>query len=435
PVPDRGSQPRLRTDRPGEGQPGDAADPARCIAYRERGHAGCGARPRRPHRARDRCRSVRNGERVPAGGRPTVGAARRAGRAGRRGRHHDHALCSQESAHHLFARAGVRRQAAHRRGDAPLRHVVRGSRAGQASGRPARVLRNRSAGAVQGSDGAAGQSPVAVFLRGQRIRQGRPGRAGRRLRVDRRRRRHGGRATRRAMRGGQSAGQHVVVAAPASADAGAGCARADDRSWAGLEEFRLMAKINLLPWRAERRERRKREFFTHLAVAFVAALVLVLLWGFWVSLRIGNQNDRNEYLKGQITQLDAKITEIQNLQKVKDHLLARKRIVEKLQSSRSQMVHLFDQIVQTIPAGARVTGLKQQGDKLTLDGVAQSNATVAEYMRNIEASPWMGPTTLVSTTNVHNTTNTPYEFELVVALTTLNSDDHGAPASGSSVAP
>jgi len=196
-----------------------------------------------------------------------------------------------------------------------------------------------------------------------------------------------------------------------------------------------MAKINLLPWRAERRERRKREFFTHLAVAFVAALVLVLLWGFWVSLRIGNQNDRNEYLKGQITQLDAKITEIQNLQKVKDHLLARKRIVEKLQSSRSQMVHLFDQIVQTIPAGARVTGLKQQGDKLTLDGVAQSNATVAEYMRNIEASPWMGPTTLVSTTNVHNATNTPYEFELVVALTTPKTDDNGAPASGSSVAP
>lgn len=195
-----------------------------------------------------------------------------------------------------------------------------------------------------------------------------------------------------------------------------------------------MAKINLLPWRAERRERRKREFFTQLIVAFVAAVVLVLLWGFWVSLRIDRQNDRNEYLKGQITQLDAKITEIQNLQKVKDHLLARKRIVEKLQSSRSQMVHLFDQIVQTVPAGVRLTGLTQQGDKLTLDGVAQSNATVAQYMRNIEASPWMGPTTLVSTTNVHNDTNTPYEFQLVVALTTPKNDDGGTPAPGASTA-
>jgi len=195
-----------------------------------------------------------------------------------------------------------------------------------------------------------------------------------------------------------------------------------------------MAKINLLPWRAERRERRKREFFTQLIVAFVAAVVLVLLWGFWVSLRIDHQNDRNEYLKGQIAQLDAKITEIQNLQKVKDHLLARKRIVEKLQSSRSQMVHLFDQIVQTVPAGVRLTGLTQQGDKLTLDGVAQSNATVAQYMRNIEASPWMGPTTLVSTTNVHNDTNTPYEFQLVVALTTPKNEGDGAPASSSSTA-
>jgi len=184
-----------------------------------------------------------------------------------------------------------------------------------------------------------------------------------------------------------------------------------------------MAKINLLPWRAERRERRKREFFAQLAVAAVAAIVLVALWGFWTSMRIDNQNDRNTYLQGQIQQLDAKITEIKNLQKVKDQLLARKRIVEKLQASRSQMVHLFDQMVDTIPAGARLTALKQQGDKLTLDGVAQSNATVADFMRNIEASPWMGPAQLVKTENVHNDSNMPYEFELVVTLGVPKSGD------------
>lgn len=196
-----------------------------------------------------------------------------------------------------------------------------------------------------------------------------------------------------------------------------------------------MAKINLLPWRAERRERRKREFFAQLIVAAVAAIVLVLLWSFWTSMRIDNQDSRNAYLKGQIQQLDAKITEIKNLQKVKDHLLARKRIVEKLQASRSQMVHLFDQMVDTIPAGARLTGLKQQGDKLTLDGVAQSNATVAEFMRNIEASPWMGPAQLVKTENVHNATNMPYEFELVVTLGTPQSEGKAAsPVAGSSSA-
>ncbi|TAN08454.1 MAG: fimbrial assembly protein [Rhodanobacteraceae bacterium] len=195
-----------------------------------------------------------------------------------------------------------------------------------------------------------------------------------------------------------------------------------------------MAKINLLPWRAERRERRKREFFTHLGVAAVAAIVLVLLWGFWVSMRIQNQNNRNAYLKAQIAQLDSKITEIKNLQKVKDHLLARKRIVEKLQSSRSQMVHLLDQIVQTIPSGARLTSLKQQGDKLTLDGVAQSNATVADYMRKIEASPWMGPAALQWTRNTSGDSNAPYEFELVVTLGTPKATDKDqVPAAGSSV--
>lgn len=196
-----------------------------------------------------------------------------------------------------------------------------------------------------------------------------------------------------------------------------------------------MAKINLLPWRAERRERRKREFFTHLIIAAVAAIVLVLLWGFWVSLRIGIQDNRNAYLKTQIQQLDAKIVEIKNLQQVKDHLLARKRIVEKLQASRSQMVHLFDQMVDTIPPGARLTALQQKGDKLTLHGVAQSYATVAEYMRHIEASPWMGSAKLVKTENVHTDSNTPYEFELVVTLGTPKSDGKdGTPAEGSTSA-
>ncbi len=193
-----------------------------------------------------------------------------------------------------------------------------------------------------------------------------------------------------------------------------------------------MAKINLLPWRAERREQRKREFFMQLGIAAAAAVVLVILWGMWMNLRIDSQNEDNAYLKGEIKQLDVKIAEIKNLEKVKSRLLARKQIIEQLQSNRSQMVHLFDELVKTIPNGARLTSLKQQGNKLTLDGVAQSNATVAEYMRNIEASPWMGPTQLIKTENTHGDTSAPYEFELVVTLGTPKQE--GAPASGSSSA-
>lgn len=197
-----------------------------------------------------------------------------------------------------------------------------------------------------------------------------------------------------------------------------------------------MAKINLLPWRAERRDRRKREFITQLIIAAVAAVVLVLLWGFWMSLRIDNQGNRNAYMQGQIKQLDAKISEIKSLQQVKDHLLARKKIIEKLQSSRSQMVHLFDEVVRTIPSGARLTGMTQKGDSLTLTGVAQSNNTVATYMRNLEASPWMGAVKLGGTENVRGDPNTPYQFTLTVSLSTPKAEPTEAqPASASSAAP
>jgi type IV pilus assembly protein PilN len=194
-----------------------------------------------------------------------------------------------------------------------------------------------------------------------------------------------------------------------------------------------MARINLLPWRAERREQRKREFFIQLGIAAAAAILVVILWGLWMNFRIDNQNDRNAYLKQEIQQLDAKIAEIKDLQKVKSRLLARKQIIEKLQANRAQMVHLFDELVKTIPNGARLTSMKQQGDKLTLHGVAQSNATVAAYMRNIEASPWMGSAQLVKTENTHGDVSSPYEFDLVVTLTTPKAGaDGGAPASGSS---
>jgi type IV pilus assembly protein PilN len=151
-----------------------------------------------------------------------------------------------------------------------------------------------------------------------------------------------------------------------------------------------MAHVNLLPWRAERRKQREREFYMQLAAAFVIAVLVLLLWIFWMNQRIDNQNDRNAYLQTEIKQLDVRIAKIKDLEKVREHLLARKKIIEQLQADRSQMVHLFDELVKTIPTSARLTALKQSGQSMTLDGVAQSNASVAEYMRNIESSPWMG---------------------------------------------
>jgi len=200
-----------------------------------------------------------------------------------------------------------------------------------------------------------------------------------------------------------------------------------------------MAHVNLLPHRAERRKQREREFYIQLGVSFAAAIGFLLLWGFWMGERIDNQNDRNTILQNEITQVDVRITKIKDLEKVRDHLLARKQIIEQLQADRSQMVHLFDELVKTIPSSARLTGVKQDGQSMSLDGVSQSNASVAEYMKNIEASPWLGHTELRKTEKSVEVTRMPYTFGLDIALSRPKPDqvtDSGAPASaGSAAAP
>ena len=191
-----------------------------------------------------------------------------------------------------------------------------------------------------------------------------------------------------------------------------------------------MAHINLLPWRAERRKIRQREFFMQLAAAGLAAIGVLFLWWFWMDMRIDNQNDRNAYLQDQIKQVDARLEKIKDLEKVRAQLLARKQIIEQLQANRAQMVHLFDELVKTIPGSVRLTSIKQAGDQMVLGGVAQSNASVAEYMRNIEASPWMGQADLSKTENSHDATRMPYSFGLTVALSKPKDDGAGAQGAG-----
>jgi type IV pilus assembly protein PilN len=193
-----------------------------------------------------------------------------------------------------------------------------------------------------------------------------------------------------------------------------------------------MARINLLPWRAERRKQREREFYVQLGLAFGAALVVLIAWSFWMDARISNQGDRNTYLQGEIKQLDDRIAKIKDLEKVRADLLQRKQIIEQLQANRSQMVHLFDEMVKTIPASARLGGMKQSGESMSLDGVAQSNSSVAEYMRNIEASPWMGHADLRKTENTHDASRMPYSFGLDVRLNKPGEND--APAGSSTAA-
>ena len=181
-----------------------------------------------------------------------------------------------------------------------------------------------------------------------------------------------------------------------------------------------MARINLLPWRAERRKQREREFYMMLAASALGAVIVFLGATYWMGQRIEQQNDRNTYLGKQIKELDTKIEKIKDLERTRSQLLARKQIIEDLQSNRSQMVHLFDQLAKTIPIGTRLTSLKQANEVLTLEGVAESSTRVASYMRNMEGSPQMGRSDLGKIESKEGTPGVdkkmPYIFSLSLKI-------------------
>jgi len=179
-----------------------------------------------------------------------------------------------------------------------------------------------------------------------------------------------------------------------------------------------MARINLLPWRAERRKARLQEFYALLGFAALAAALVSLMIVMYYNGQVSGQNNRNAYLQAQITEVDKQIAEIAELDKKKARLLKRKEVIEQLQSSRSQMVHLFDELVRTIPDGLRLDNIQQNGDQLTLMGYAQSNARVSMYMRNLQASGWMTKPDLTVIEAKGTDKGLPYQYSLKVTLTT-----------------
>lgn len=150
-----------------------------------------------------------------------------------------------------------------------------------------------------------------------------------------------------------------------------------------------MPRINLLPWREQERKVRRREFMVALGGAAFAAVVFVLGGKLLYSSWIDSQNAKNNLLKKEIVKLDAQIADIQDLENRKQRLVARMEIIEKLQRKRPEIVHLFDELVKTVPEGIYLTQIKETGKKLEMKGVAQSSTRVSTFMRNIDASSWM----------------------------------------------
>jgi type IV pilus assembly protein PilN len=161
-----------------------------------------------------------------------------------------------------------------------------------------------------------------------------------------------------------------------------------------------MIRINLLPHREQKRQARQRQFISMAIGLAVLGLAVIGLVHVVIAARIENQNSRNALLKVEIAKLDEQIKEIDKLREQTQALLARKQIVETLQSNRTEAVHLLDQLVRQLPDGLYLRSVKQNGAKVTLVGYAQSNARVSTLMRNIESSPWLAAPELVEIKSV-----------------------------------
>ena len=151
----------------------------------------------------------------------------------------------------------------------------------------------------------------------------------------------------------------------------------------------MMTRINLLPHRSERRKRARQHFFVVAGgTALVGAPIVVAMHGFYAA-KIDSQIERNRFLKSEIAKLDKEIAEINKLKDEIAALLARKQVIETLQTDRAQTVHLLDELVRQMPEGVYLKSMVQTGMKVNVLGYSQSNARVSTLMRNVESSPWL----------------------------------------------
>jgi len=150
-----------------------------------------------------------------------------------------------------------------------------------------------------------------------------------------------------------------------------------------------MAHINLLPWREELRQEQVRQFATITVLSLALTGAIIVLVHVTFSNQIDHQIFRNKLLQDEITRLDESLKQIESLEDKKEQLLARMDVIQSLQHQRPQIVHLFDDFVRTVPEGIYLSQIKQTGNELMIQGVAESNGRVSAYMRNIDKSEWM----------------------------------------------
>lgn len=155
-----------------------------------------------------------------------------------------------------------------------------------------------------------------------------------------------------------------------------------------------MVRINLLPWRDELRKKKQQEFVAGIGAGILATCLILLIVYMYIENMKEYQGVRNKVLKDEIAVLDKKILEIKEIEEKKNKLLTKIEVIQKLQESRPEVVHLFDELAKTTPEGIYLTKFTQVGPTLTLDGKAESNARVSAFMRAIDNSPWLNTSVL-----------------------------------------
>ncbi|MEY1662970.1 PilN domain-containing protein [Isoalcanivorax beigongshangi] len=153
--------------------------------------------------------------------------------------------------------------------------------------------------------------------------------------------------------------------------------------------------INLLPWREERRKKRQQEFILLLLLAAGLGAAIWFVWSSAVDGQIAHQGQRNQIIEGQIRELNQQIAEIDELEKTRNDLVERMKVIQELQGNRPSVVYVFDQLVRTLPEGVFYTEVTRQGSQFTLKGTADSHSHVSRLMRNLDASDWFKNATLV----------------------------------------
>jgi type IV pilus assembly protein PilN len=183
-----------------------------------------------------------------------------------------------------------------------------------------------------------------------------------------------------------------------------------------------MANINLLPWREELRKEKTRQFASMTGFSVILTIAVIALVHVMISNQISYQQSRNKILTDEIARLDVALKEIEGLEETKEKLLSRMDIIQSLQQKRPQIVHLFDEIVRTVPEGIFLTGIKQSGNAIEIKGVAESNGRVSAYMRNIDSSEWMSTPKLTVIETKKGTLRSS-DFMLTTSQSTPKSDE------------